>query len=135
MNPILVETFRNQKPGASVSKETSKEFWGRVRERKAAVKHKKPKAPAAQRMCVYPGCLSTNITRDHIVPQWVYKAYPVDQIDFPRNLGAKNYQDLCTKHNGLKAGHIDCTTEVGRRFWTKFKEAIERELVKGDEHL
>ena len=70
------------------------------------------------------------LTKDHIIPKWIYKRFPHKQIGLAKNLGVKNHQYICSPCNSKKGNCIDCSTEVGREFWTKFRDAINKELEK-----
>jgi 5-methylcytosine-specific restriction endonuclease McrA len=78
-----------------------------------------------KKVCVKCGSI-TNLSRDHIIPKWIYGK--AQFFGFKKNLGQKNIQMLCRPCNGRKSGYVDCSSEVGRAFWSKVKETIEREL-------
>lgn len=76
-------------------------------------------------------CGSTkNLTKDHIIPKWIYKRSGHFDINFKKNLGKKNTQIMCLDCNVEKSGYIDCSTEMGRDFWTKIRDRINEELCK-----
>lgn len=81
-------------------------------------------------ICVKCGSLD-DLTRDHIIPTWIYKRRDVFRIEkHYKPLGVKNIQKLCKNCNHEKCGGIDCSTEVGRDFWESVYNRIEVELNK-----
>lgn len=80
--------------------------------------------------CVKCGA-TDELTRDHIIPRWIYKRSNLLQLrGLKKNLGAKNYQWLCDRCNSKKGGSIDVSTEIGRDFWLKLRDAIDEQLRK-----
>lgn len=87
------------------------------------------KPPQRTKYGVCPVCRKeVALTRDHIIPRWIYESYPVKQIGFERNLGTKNFQYICSPCNGKKGGKIAVIDETSKEFWTKFRDAINLEL-------
>ncbi len=81
--------------------------------------------------CPKCGLLAVKLTRDHIIPKWIYKASSqLNLTNFKKNLGEKNIQMICAKCNGKKSGKIDVSTELGRIFWTQVRDSIDKELKK-----
>lgn len=71
---------------------------------------------------------TSDLTKDHIIPKWMYKKAHI--FGFKKNRGKENIQVLCHKCNNEKGGFVDCSTEIGREFWTKVRDIINKELEK-----
>jgi 5-methylcytosine-specific restriction endonuclease McrA len=69
------------------------------------------------------------LTKDHIIPKSVYKRFPLKQIGFKKNLGKKNIQMICSDCNSKKSNHIDVSHPIGREFWTKMRDEIDKLLT------
>lgn len=78
-------------------------------------------------------CGSTeNLTRDHIIPKWLYKRLnnfgPSLRFSqtFKKNLGQSNFQTLCSECNSKKAGGLDMTHPMTRLIFPWIEELYEQ---------
>lgn len=77
--------------------------------------------------CVKCGA-TEDLSKDHIIPKWIYKR--AEEFGFKKNLGGRNKQIMCKPCNFKKGGGIDCSSEIGRIFWTRVRNLINDELIK-----
>lgn len=81
--------------------------------------------------CTYCGATG-KLTRDHIIPEWIYKRAHYVFPKFRKNLGVKNYQSLCNSCNNKKSGYIDMRNPIAREFWLAVKAEIENAEDRAD---
>ncbi len=86
-----------------------------------------------EKQCAICGA-TENLTTDHIIPKWLYKRLHyfdgVNTIKVRKNLGAKNKQVLCGKHNGEKGGKIQFDHPLTKEVIFPIIEGLYKEMLK-----
>lgn len=68
------------------------------------------------------------LTKDHIIPRWIYRYSSLLGLRGFHNLGQKNIQYLCSECNGKKGGNINVEHPISRAFWTALRDEINKQL-------
>lgn len=71
-----------------------------------------------------------NLTRDHIIPKWLYKRADKIIPGYSVTMDRVQTQKLCYWHNREKGGSLDASTELGKDFCIRLREVIDIELAK-----
>lgn len=77
-----------------------------------------------------PRCRRKNVqlTKDHIIPKWIYVSAHQLVPKFKKNLGKKNIEYICSPCNSKRSGKIYVGHETGLQFWLDVREEINKKI-------